>query len=221
MKDSIWILIVMLIAVWFTGCSTQDNDNEVVLSTNDDQNTALLAPTCIYWPLASEAAKNEAIVNKAREEVGIVYDCSKDKAGYAGQCKWWVQEKLIPKASYNLAKRIPNNDTSHPIYWNAKWLDEGVSNVRVVWRATTPTGTCLGQFPTWLIKPGHVFQIRWRSGGPHTFVVSWISTDSMGVIDCNWDNGCNTGQPTTKVTSHTFKIQDWTKIAAWTAYQIL
>jgi len=203
----------------FWGCGEQ-NDPVVVAVNPNDSGDLLLAPgICIYWPLASEAAKNEAIVNKAREEVGIVYACGPKREG---QCKWWVQNQLIPKASYGLAKIIPMNDETHPVYWYAKWLDEGVRNVRIVLRST---GTCFWQFPTSIIKPGNVFQVRWKKGGLHTFVVEGITADSISCIDCNFDGACKTppvSGTSTRIVRHPMSRDYFnSNVAAFTLYQIL
>lgn len=59
-----------------------------------------------------------------------------------------------------------------------------------------------------LAQAGYVVQANNRSGGPHTMIISWVSSDSVRVIDANW-GGCGIRARTMSRSKFQYTFPKW------------
>lgn len=211
MKTVLIILIAMCSLAFFCGC---EEENSLAPKETDDTNQSvlMLAPSyCIYWPWASEAAKNEAIINEARGclKRNEYYPPCNDRNDPYGQCKWWVKEIVVLKASQEIVY-LPPNYLKQDGWYGAKWF--GSKHARIVWQGCY---YCPSQFPTNILRMGHIIQFRARNGVYHTAIIESVNSTGMTWIDCNFRWDC-------RVRRHDYSLWEWQKnVVAWTVYQII
>jgi surface antigen len=127
------------------------------------QTTYAQSPSYVWHEMFSQSQRNSAIVHRAQMHIG----------DYGGQCKVFVQE-VVWEAS-NGVVWLPQNHPSRLHRWKSS------PDVRRV-----STDSCRN------LKPGQIIQaeLRARGGGslPHTMIVEQFSSNSITVIESNYQN---------------------------------
>lgn len=193
-------VLLLLFCLLFAGC---DQANAPL---SDIESESILAAPAVAASChqLSDAQRNQLILDEAKKWL--------NKEG--GQCKEWIQAKVVWNASGNVVFLPQNFSKPGDAYHLAKWNDS--PDVRVVWQMAY---ACPTSFPSSL-KPGHIIQLRWNKsvpkygGGPHTAIIEQVNSTTMTWLDSNWKGDV-------MVTRHPFTLNDWwQKVEAWTVYQV-
>lgn len=212
-----------LVAAWvaaifvFASCSDSEH-SEVVAPTNEitqstPEGTPPLLPvskgqelaaapsaTASSWHNLSDYARNQRIISEAKKQLGQ----------RGGQCKWWLQNRVVNVASGGVVY-LPRNflQNGHP-YDKAMWYAS--PDVDMVWWGAYYS-------PAWFpysLRAGQIIQMRLQNGGLHTALIESVSAYQMIWLDANWSPNNDE-----IVRRHNFSLADWSqKVEAWTVYQV-
>jgi hypothetical protein len=213
------ILIAVALVFALVGCSNErdeviapDSELQSTLAVAEDADFAeenlsnlniAAAPGASNWHNLSDSQRNQFILDEARKWIT-------NPLSWGGQCKWWLQNKVVNVASGGAVYLPQNFSSPGHTYHLAKWKNS--SDVQVVWQGAY---YCPARFASNL-KPGHIIQMRFQDGGLHTALIESVNAYNMMWIDANWSPNNDE-----LVRRHYFGLGDWSrKVEAWTVYQI-
>lgn len=200
----VWTVAAMLLlSFMIVACGT---DNPVIVQPETESDYVSAAPSSFAWHyLYTDHGRNQKILDEASAWDGM----------NGGQCKAWVQAKVVWNASGQNVW-LPSNFTGGGTYNLAKWNSS--SDVQKIWQGANYSPA---YFPNTL-KPGQIIQLRWSSGArpshligqPHTAIIKSVSSTSMEWWDSNFVDANTVGD-------HSFTLSQWSRaVEAWTVYQV-
>jgi hypothetical protein len=130
-----------------------------------------------WWHGLTVAQRGALIEAEAKRWVGAT--SSQLSNYYRCDCKEFSRY-MVKRASREVEYLTPTVDADGDSYWKGWRLR---TNSHVVWVTNYLSGS-IG-----LAKPGYVVQAHNNNGGPHSMIISWVSSDSVRVVDANW-GGC-------------------------------
>jgi hypothetical protein len=180
--------VMRVVATTITGQQVTTYTNSFVVKN--------IPPSADHLPAPNQAVvdylRNTVLptLNPVYAEDGKTIVEWRSATGDGDECKYWIQQTLVPSIFEESRPSIPNNNANAQYEWYDSSDDiTKVASVLNLKDSPDPTKEVKALFTNHVLPGDFVqSQITYLSGdvGPHTFIIDEINNDGLWVFDSNW-----------------------------------